>query len=145
MDETSEPESDGAITAPDAAETAEMPREGVSRTVLVVSVIAALLIAGVAGVAIGWKVEQQRVKDDLSSIRAIGTVTKVTDDSMTLKLVTSDGNRTYRITKTTEVAGGDVSDVAKGSTVLVRSWRGSGDTLEAKQIVVLPSSAPADG
>jgi len=140
MDDMSEPEAEDAVAAHGA------PREGVSRTVLIVSVVAALLLAGVAGLAIGWKVEQQRVKDDLSNIRPIGTVTAVTDDSLTLKLVTSGGNRTYVLTKDTTIAGGDGSELAEGSTVLIRSWRGSGGKLEAKQIVVLPDpEAPADG
>jgi hypothetical protein len=147
MDDMSEQEptatSDGADGVADAPDAPEPPREGVSRTVLVVSVIAALLIAGVAGMAIGWKIEQQRVKDDLSAIRPIGAVTKVTDDSVTVKLSTANGTRTYVLTNDTKITG--ATELTEGSTVLIRKARSSDGKVEARQIVVLPGpdGAPA--
>jgi hypothetical protein len=51
----------------------------------------------------GWKVEQQRVKDDVKNIRPVGTVTSVDDNSMKVALKSSSGDRTYVITGTTRV------------------------------------------
>lgn len=124
------------------------PSGGVSMTVLVVSVLAALLVAGVAGLLLGWKIEQQRVKDDLANIRPVGTVTAVSDSSITVELQTASGTRTYEITDATVVDDGtrtgDVSDVEEGSTVLVRG-RSAGDKVKAVEIVVLPDSTTFGG
>ena len=128
--------------------SAEAPREGVSRRVLVLAVILAVVISGVAGLAIGWKVEQQRVKDDIANIRPVGTVTAVTDDSVTVELRTASGTRTYKVTDATVVdgaAGGDVSDLAEGSIILVKNKRGNDGKLQATEIVVLPESTTFGG
>lgn len=108
---------------------------GVSRTTFIVSVLAALVIAGIAGLVIGWKVEQQRVKDDLSNIRPIGTVTALDDDSVTIELTTASGSKTYELTERTSVLSGELEE---GATVLIRSWRGVDGGLQANKIVVLP-------
>jgi hypothetical protein len=113
---------------------------GVSKTALVVGMLAAALVAGVVGVIIGWKVEQQRVKDDLANIRPVGTVTAVDDDSLTMSLSSASGNRTYVITDATVIdgeTGGDTSAVDEGATVLVKSKETGGD-LQAVEIVVFP-------
>ena len=136
MDETSEIGPEDTRVSPAVPAQDEPPPGGVSRTVYIVSVVVALLIAGVAGLVIGWKVEQQRVKDDLSNIRPIGTVTALDDDSVTIALQTADGSKTYVLTDRTTVHGS--GDMAEGSTVLVRSWRGAEGGLEANEIVVLP-------
>jgi hypothetical protein len=146
VDETSEPESEAAVEVDTPAEhltvDETVPRPGVSRTVLIVSVLAAALVAGVAGVIIGWKVEQQRVEDDLANIRPIGTVTAVDEDSVTIELQTASGSKTYEITDRTTVDGGEL---AEGSTVLIRSWRGGGDgQLQVNKIVVLGDEPPAE-
>jgi hypothetical protein len=119
------------------------PRDGVSRRVLLASVLAAAIAAGLVGVGVGWKIEQQRVKDDLGNIRPVGTVTAIEDDSVTVDLLTGDGTRTYVLTDQTVVDSaeeGDVSDVVEGSIVLVRNRPGSDDRLQAIEIVVLPES-----
>jgi hypothetical protein len=125
VDETSEPTTDG-----------EAPKRGVSRTTLVVSVLLGMLVAGAAGVAIGWKVEQERVKEDVENIRPIGTVTALDDDSVTIELDTADGTKTYEITDRTTVDG--TGELAEGATIFIRSWRGGDDDqLQANKIVVL--------
>ena len=60
--------------------------------VVLISLVA-LFVGLVIGGAIGWKVEQQRVKDDLANIRPVGTVAKVNDDPITIKLHTGNGCR----------------------------------------------------
>lgn len=142
MDETSEPEPQEAI-AEDVVPGEEPAPKVVSRTVFIVSVIAAILIAGAAGVVIGWKIEQQRVKDDLANIRPIGTVTAVDEDSVTIELQTASGSKTYVINDATNVDGS--GEMVEGSTVLIRSWRSQGGELLARKIVVLPdAAAPAE-
>jgi hypothetical protein len=116
---------------------------GVSRTALVLAVIGAFIIGGLGGAAIGWKVEQNRVKDDVANIRPIGTVTAVNGNNVTVKLRTASGTRTFVMTKDTAVdkAGSAASDdVVQGATVLVRS-RESGGKLQATQIIVLPDGS----
>ena len=148
MDETSEPhlqEPTPERVAPDEARTPKT----VSRPVLLVSVVAAILIAGAAGVVIGWKIEQQRVKDDLANIRPIGAVTAINEDAVTIKLETANGSKTYALTERTQVDGS--GEMVEGSTVLVRSWRDGDGNLEADKIVVLSGptetndSGPSDG
>jgi hypothetical protein len=118
----------------------------VSRTTLVVSVLLAAVLAGVAGVVIGWKVEQQRVKDDLANIRPVGTVTALDDDSLTIELENSSETRTYALVERTTVDG----ELQDGATVFIRSWRGGDDgERQATKIVVLndevTAEEPADG
>jgi len=133
-DDTGEPKT----TESPAGQAAQ--RSGVSRTTLILSVLIALVVAGTAGVAIGWKVEQQRVKDDLANIRPVGTVTTIDADSMSVKLLTADGKRTYILTDATLVDGGKIGDLAEGSTVLIKSRRNSDGKLEAREIVILPDT-----
>jgi hypothetical protein len=115
-------------------------RAGVSRGTLIVAVVIAVVVAGIAGVAVGWKVEQNRVKDDVKNVRPVGTVTAVDDGSLTISLQTASGTRTYVITKGTVVdraRTGELGDVTKGSTVLVKGFTADGK-LQASEIVVLP-------
>jgi hypothetical protein len=116
---------------------------GVSRTVLIVGVVAALVVGGLAGTALGWKIEQRRVKDDLANIRPVGKVTAVNGNSLTIALQSSSGTRTYVVTSGTKVdraREGTTSDVKKGSTVLVKNFTNDQGHLEASEIVVLPDS-----
>ncbi|MGZ8724795.1 MAG: hypothetical protein ACXWYG_12215 [Aeromicrobium sp.] len=114
-----------------------------SRTSLILSVLVALALGGLAGVAIGWKVEQNRVKDDIRNIRPVGTVTAVNGNSVTVRLKTSSGTRTYTLTGRTTVdtaQTGTAADVVEGATVLVKTGRDDEGKLEATEIVVLPDS-----
>jgi hypothetical protein len=119
-------------------------RGGVSRTVLTVGIVAALAVGGLIGVAVGWKVEQHRVKDDLANVRPVGKVTAVDGDSVTVALESSSGTRTYVITGDTVIdhaRKGGTGDVAKGSTVLVKNFHNGKGQLQASEIVVLPDSS----
>lgn len=107
------------------------------------SVVAALALGGLAGVVIGWKLEQKRVEDDVQNIRPVGKVTAVDGDSLTILLTTSSGKRTYTITDRTTVESaetGTAGDVVEGATVLVKLGSSSGGNREATEIVVLPDS-----
>lgn len=117
---------------------------GVGRSTVIALVLVAALVAGAVGAAIGWKVEQQRVKDDIANIRPIGTVTAVADGTITVDLQTADEDRTYQVGSDTRVDSpddGDLASVVEGTVVLVRSKRASNGDLEATQIIVLPESA----
>jgi Flp pilus assembly secretin CpaC len=121
----------------------DKPDHRVSRTALILSVVLALALGGLAGVVIGWKVEQNRVKEDIANIRPVGQITAVNGDSVTVELNTSSGQRTYTVTDGTTVesaTAGTSADVVKGATVLVKNKRGSGGKLEATEIIVLPDS-----
>jgi hypothetical protein len=125
------------------AGTREGSRAGVSRMVLVVAVLVAVVVAGIVGIAVGWKVEQSRVKDDVKKVRPVGTVTAVDDGSLTIALQTSSGTQTYAITSGTVVdraRTGEVGDITKGSTVLVKGFSKNGK-MEASEIIVLPNSS----
>ena len=122
----------------------EKPTGGGRRvSLLVASVLAgvALVLGGIVGVAIGWKVEQNRVKDDVKNVRPVGTITAVTDDSITVNLRTGSGRRTYALTDATVIdkaESGATSDIEEGATVFLRTRRGDNGELEAAQVVVLP-------
>ena len=74
-------------------------------------VVAGLLVGAGVGLVVGWKVEQQRVKEDIVNIRPVGTVTAITDSSLTMDLLAprlfrrgaSDG---LRVCNSLSVAGG---------------------------------------
>lgn len=127
----------------DGDHKAEGGAPGVSRKVLILAVLVTALVAGIVGAAVGWKVEQQRVKDDLALIRPIGTVVSVDEGSITVDLQTTDEDRTYQVGEGTKVDspdGGDLSSIVEGTVVLVRGRQGD-DGTEAAQIIVLPESA----
>jgi hypothetical protein len=123
-------------TGPDDAPA---PKRGMGTAAVVLSLIAALAIGGIVGIAIGWKVEQQRVKDDVKNVRPVGTVTAISDNSMKIALRSSSGNRTYVITGTTKVdPTADGSDsITQGDVVIVKSKKVNGK-LEATEVVILP-------
>ena len=138
MDETGAPEP----TTTEVAEY-ETPKQGMSTVAVVLISLVALFVGIVIGGAIGWKVEQQRVKDDLANIRPVGTITKVGESSITMKLLTGDGSTTFAITDGTvvEAIGAGAPSLDEGATVLVKSKKGSGDDREAVEIIVLPEGS----
>jgi hypothetical protein len=115
------------------------PKRGMGTAAVVVSVIAALAIGGIIGLLVGWKVEQQRVKDDVKNVRPVGTVTAVNDTSMKVALKTSSGGRTYVITSATKVdpAANGSENIASGDVVIVKSKKVNGK-LQATEVVILP-------
>jgi uncharacterized protein HemX len=131
-----------APAAPTSTDDPAAPKRGMGTAAVVVSVIAALAVGGIVGLAIGWKVEQQRVKDDVKNIRPVATVTSITDNSMTVALKSSSGNRTYVITDTTKVdpAAEGSANIAQGDVVIVKSKRVNGK-LQATEVVILPKDS----
>jgi hypothetical protein len=119
------------------------PAKGtVSRTVLIVSVLGAIIIGGLIGGAAGVKLEQERAKDDIKQVRPVGVVTKVDDNSVTLRLKNGGGTHTYKVSDATVVDSADEgssSDVVEGATVLLKGRSGDGGR-EAVEIIVLPES-----
>jgi len=148
----SEPPATGTEPAPDA------PSAGthrVSRTAMVVAVLVALVVGVAVGGVIGWKVEQNRVKDDVSSakaaalakgraqsqnVRPFGVVTAVTPTSVTFRLATgASGSKTFTISQATKVdrgVAGTPRTITKGATILVRPSPTSPN--EAAEVIVLP-------
>ena len=140
------PTTRSSVTPPAAARPASTsaddtaaPKQGMGTAAVVLSVIAALAVGGILGLAIGWKVEQQRVKDDVKNIRPVGTVTSVDDNSMKVALKSSSGDRTYVITGTTKVdpAANGSENIASGDVVIVKSKKVNGK-LQATEVVILP-------
>jgi hypothetical protein len=115
------------------------PSPGRSPLVAVGLVVAGLLVGAGLGLVVGWKVEQQRVKEDIVNIRPVGTVTAVTDSSLTMDLLTSTGVRVFSVSDATVFDGGDQADVVEGSIVLVKSRAGEGG-LRAVEVVLLPAT-----
>lgn len=115
------------------------PSPGRSPLVAVGLVLAGLLVGAGLGLVVGWKVEQQRVKEDIVNIRPVGTVTAVTDSSLTMDLLTSTGVRVFSVSDATVFDGGDQADVVEGSIVLVKSRSGEGG-LRAVEVVLLPDT-----
>jgi Domain of unknown function (DUF5666) len=136
-----------ATTASDSTEAAgRAPKggSGVSRTFAIVGIVVALAIGGIVGVAVGWKVEQNRVKDDVKNVRPVGQVTAVNGNTVTVRLTTSSGTRTYVLTDSTKfdtTRSGKAGDITKGATVLVKSKRGSNGKLQATEVIILPQSS----
>ena len=131
------------MTSTTEATAPDQPRPQVSRTALIVSVIVALALGGLAGVVVGWKVEQQRVKDDVQNVRPVGRITAVNGDSVTVKLSSSGDVETFSFSDSTTVdsaEAGTSADVVQGATVLIKSGRDSDGKLEAREIIVLPKS-----
>ncbi len=141
---TSSPVTPPATVPPEStsADDAAAPKQGIGTAAVVLFVIAALAVGGIVGLAIGWKVEQQRVKDDVKNIRPVATVTSITDNSMTVALKSSSGNRTYVITDTTKVdpAADGSANIAQGDVVIVKSRRVNGK-LQATEVVILPKDS----
>jgi hypothetical protein len=122
---------------------------------LIVAAVVALAIGGMAGFAIGFKVEQNRIKSQSKSkrdqaaaraqssskkARPSGTVTAVSPTSFTIR--TSKGkNRVINISDATVVdktSTGAATDVTQGAKVLVEGKNGSQGSFDATEIIVLP-------
>lgn len=147
---------DPAATNPSGSQGRDPSTRGVSRATLVGGVVAALAVGLIVGGAIGWKVEQHRVKDDVKNakaearsqvaqnVRPFGVVTAVDGNSVTIRLQTGGdrGSRTFRLTRDTTVdrgIAGRPSSIVEGATVLVRPENGGAQPVAA-EIVVLPPS-----
>ncbi len=120
------------------------PRANRRPTAVALAVIGGLVVGGVIGGVAGWKIEQQRVKDDVEGTRPIGTVLELSENSVTIELSGSDANRTFRLTPETIVANvsedGEPRDVALGDEVLVVRRGGT-----VAELLVFPDGSIFDG
>jgi uncharacterized protein DUF5666 len=135
-------ESNASVESSDAQAP---PSRTTSRGSVVFIAVAALVVGVLVGGVIGWQVEKQRVKDDVAAVRArerpVGTITAVSDDSLTIALNGGDGSRKFKLTDETaiETAEPTSEKLAQGATVLVRG-RTKGSDVEAVEVIVLPRS-----
>ena len=119
----------------------------------------ALVVALIAGVGIGYKIEQSRTKDDLqrakkaaaaavgiggttsgTSTRLIGVVTAASAGSVTIT-VKAGGAKTVKLSGRTLVvkaSAGSISDVAMNTRLVLQ---GAGSLQVAKALIVLPKTA----
>jgi hypothetical protein len=123
---------------------------------LIVAAIVALAVGGLAGFAIGFKVEQNRVKEDLKDRAAAappavgarraqpaGEVTAVSPDSVTIRNARGK-NRVINLSTTTVVnttAQGGPSDITTGSRVLVQGKAAADGSFDASEIIILPADS----
>jgi hypothetical protein len=160
MEPTSTPEAHREPLADDDDDL-EAPKLGM----LIVAAVVALAVGGLAGFAIGFKVEQNRIKSSSKDKRASATanaqgnkrkaqpsgqVTQASATSITIK--TGKGkSRVINLSGTTvidKVSGGTAADIPQGAKVLVQGKGGSEGSFDATEIIVLPAGskfAPADG
>ena len=161
MDPTSTPEAHAEPLDDDEDDDLGTPKLGM----MIVAAVVALAIGGMAGFAIGFKVEQNRIKSaikdkrDTAAARAqganrkaqpTGEVTDVSATSITIR--TSKGkSRVINLSPSTvidKVSAGAAGDVSTGAKVLVQGKSASEGTFDATEIIVLPPDskfAPADG
>lgn len=122
---------------------------------LIVAAIVALAVGGLAGFAIGFKVEQNRIKSSKSkSTSAVtkaaqavakrgqpsGQVTAVSATSVTIKNAKGK-NRVINLSATTVVdkaTTGTTGDLVAGATILVDGKAAADGSFDAAEIIVLP-------
>lgn len=152
LDVTDPDVNDSAAANPSGSQDRGPSTRGVSRATLVGGLVAALAVGLIVGSAIGWKVEQRRVKDDVKSakakagqnVRPFGVVTAVDGSSVTIRLQTgARGSRTFTLTGDTTIdrgIAGEPSSIVEGATVLVRPGNEAAAQPVAVEIIVLPPS-----
>ena len=149
-------------------ETVSEPPDGDDETeprplgTLIVAAIVALAVGGLAGFAIGFKVEQNRIKSDNKSTSAAkttaaqtgarraqpaGQVTAVSPDSVTIRNAKGK-NRVINVSATTVIdktSPGGATDILEGATILVNGKAAPDGTFDAAEIVVLPGDSKFAG
>jgi hypothetical protein len=129
---------------------------------LIVAAIVALAVGGLAGFAIGFKVEQNRVKskNDKSTTAAAkpaqagarraqpaGEVTAVSPTSVTIRNAKGK-NRVINVSASTVInksSTGGATDILQGATVLVQGKAAPDGSFDAAEIVVLPANSKFAG
>ena len=127
---------------------------------LIVAAIVALAVGGLAGFAIGFKVEQNRVKSqnkkDNTAAAAqpvarraqpTGEVTAVSPTSVTIRNAKGK-NRVINVSATTVIdktSSGGAGDISEGATVLVAGKAAPDGSFDAAEIIVLPASSKFAG
>jgi hypothetical protein len=143
----------GAPSAPESSGRSSSSR-GVGKGALVGGVIAALAVGVIVGGLIGWQVEKSRVQDDVKkaksvartqgaqNVRPVGVVTAVSPNSVTIRLRSTRGTKTFAVTNATKVdkgVSGTSGNVTKGAVVIVQPHVGETPP-RAAEIIVLPTS-----
>ncbi len=128
---------------------------------LIVAAIVALAVGGLAGFAIGFKVEQNRVKSKNKSsataqkaaqpgarrAQPAGEVTAVSPTSITIKNAKGK-NRKINVSTSTVIdktSSGGATDILEGATILVQGKAAPDGSFDAAEIVVLPSGSKFAG
>jgi len=126
---------------------------------MIVAAIVALAVGGLAGFAIGFKVEQNRVKSKNKSSNAAkavqparraqpaGEVTAVSPTSVTIKNAKGK-NRVINVSPTTVIdrsTTGGATDILRGATILVQGKAAPDGSFDAAEIVVLPANSKFAG
>jgi hypothetical protein len=129
---------------------------------MIVAAIVALAVGGLAGFAIGFKVEQNRVKSTNKSAKAAaaktaqpgarrvqpaGEVTAVSPTSVTIKNAKGK-NRVINVSPSTVIdksTTGGVSDILEGASILVQGKAAPDGSFDAAEIVVLPADSKFAG
>ena len=127
---------------------------------LIVAAIVALAVGGLAGFAIGFKVEQNRVKSSKKSTSAAkavqpaarrgqpaGQVVAVTPTAVTIKNAKGK-NRVINVSTATVIdksGTGGAADILQGATILVQGKAAPDGSFDAAEIIVLPASSKFAG
>jgi len=151
MDPTSTPEPH-ADPLDDEDDDLEAPKLGM----MIVAAVVALAIGGMAGFAIGFKVEQNRIKNESKKQRDVaaaknqgsqrkaqpeGQVTQSSATSITIT-TTKGKRRVINLSSRTVIdktSGGTAADIPAGSKVIVEGKSASGGSFDATEIIVLPA------
>jgi hypothetical protein len=152
MDPTSTPETHADPLDDDEDDDLGAPKLGM----LIVAAVVALAVGGMAGFAIGFKVEQNRIKNqskdkrDVAAARAQGAkrkaqpegeVTQASPTSITIR-TTKGKSRVINLSGSTVIdktSGGTAADIPTGSKVIVEGKSASGGSFDATEIIVLPA------
>jgi hypothetical protein len=118
------------------------------RGLIIATAVVALVLAIGAGFAIGFKVEQNRVKDDVKQLKErltqgstgppVGQVTAVRQGSVTITGTTSRDIALSTAPVIYNTVPGTVDDITRDSKILVQAPRGS---VNATEIVLLPADS----
>ena len=128
---------------------------------LIVAAIVALAVGGLAGFAIGFKVEQNRVKSEKKSSTAApkaaqtgarraqpaGEVTAVSPTSVTIRNAKGK-SRVINVAASTVIdksTTGGATDILQGATILVQGKAAPDGSFDAAEIVVLPANSKFAG
>ena len=116
---------------------------------IVLIAAAGIVLGGIVGLGAGWKIEQNRTKDDVKRLKAggaaaagtgalgqrVGKVSAVTDGTLTLVTKKSGTQAIHTTTLTTveKTAKGTPADITVGRRVLL--------TLNGNDVIVLPAGS----
>jgi len=117
---------------------------------MVLIAAAGIVLGGIVGLGAGWKIEQNRTKDDVSRLKAgsggaavgsgplgqrVGKVSAVTDGTLTVvtKKAGTQAVKTTTLTSVEQATKGTPADITVGRRVLL--------TLNGNDVIVLPAGS----